>query len=105
MLAFSATDGRGMELANGDCVTLRITLGREDATLRVRLAGRLSAEEAGELERVIDEAPGKARLELEELRSTDGAGLALLRRLRAVGIEMRGVPPHLAWRIEAEDTP
>ena len=88
------------------CVTLRITLGRgETPRFAYALAGRLSAEEAGELERVIDEAPGKACLELEELRSTDGAGLALLRRLRAVGIEMRSVPPHLAWRIEAEETP
>jgi hypothetical protein len=25
-----------------------------------------------------------------------------LRRLRAEGFEMRGVPPHLAWRIEED---
>jgi hypothetical protein len=39
-------------------------------------------------------------LELSELRSADAAGLCLLRRLGAVGVVLRGLPPQLAWRIE-----
>jgi hypothetical protein len=42
-----------------------------------------------------------ARFEHGDLRSPGAAGLALLRRLRAEGAAMRGVPAHLAWRIEA----
>ena len=51
---------------------------------------------------MIGDDPSSACLDLEELRSADEAGLAALRRLRAEGVEMRGVPPHLAWRIDLE---
>ena len=84
-------------------MTLRITVGRNGTTRCIALAGRLTSEEVGELEGVVHEDPGAARLELGELRSADEAGLAALRRLRREGIEMRGVPPHLAWRIESEE--
>ena len=52
---------------------------------------------------MIGDDPSSACLDLEELRSADEAGLAALRRLRAEGVEMRGVPPHLAWRIDLEE--
>ena len=91
-----------MELAHRGFVTLRITAAEDETIRRIRVAGRLTGEEVGELESVIGDDPSSACLDLEELRSADEAGLAALRRLRAEGVEMRGVPPHLAWRIDLE---
>jgi hypothetical protein len=85
-------------------VTVRITVTGGRAARRIRVEGRLSGEEVGELEQVIGDDPGAACLELANLRSVDDAGLALLRRLRREGVVMCGVRPHLAWRIE-EDEP
>ncbi len=83
-------------------MTFRVIVTEEANIRRVRLEGRLSAEEIEELEQVLGEDPRRVHLDLAELRSTDARGLALLRRLRREGFEMRDVPPHLAWRI-AED--
>jgi hypothetical protein len=66
------------------------------------LEGRLSVNEIGELEPVVGDDPSTVCLDLGDLRSADACGLALLRRLRREGFEMRGVPPHLAWRIEED---
>jgi hypothetical protein len=67
---------------------------------RIQLAGRLAGEEVDALYQVIGIDPRAVCLELEHLRSADAAGLVALRRLRAEGVEMRGVPRHIAWRIE-----
>ena len=82
-------------------MTLRIAVAENDEGVRhVHIDGRLTGDEVGELEQVIAGDPHAVCLELENLRSADAAGLAALRRLRAEGVELRGVPPHLAWRIE-----
>ena len=83
-------------------MTLRIAVAEAAGIRHVQLDGRLTAEEVGELERVIGSDPGAACLELENLRSADAAGLAALRRLRTAGVELRRVPVHQAWRIEDE---
>ena len=86
-------------------MTLRIAVAENDEGVRhVHIAGRLTADEIGELEQVIAGDPRAVCLELENLRSADAAGLVALRRLRAEGVELRGVPPHLAWRIEEGET-
>jgi len=80
-------------------VTVRITVIEEQHSRLIQLAGRLTSEELCELEEAIGDERGSACLELSELRSADEDGLAALRRLRVEGVELRGVPPHLAWRI------
>jgi hypothetical protein len=85
-------------------VTIRFTVTEEGAVRRIGLEGRLSAEEIEELEQLVGHDPSTVYLDLAELRSADACGLALLRRFRREGFEMRRVPPHLAWRIE-EDPP
>jgi hypothetical protein len=73
-------------------LTLRITPTDDPRTLR--LAGRLGAAEAAELERCAE--AGVRALDLEDLLSADEEGLAALRRLRARGIEMRNPSRYLA---------
>jgi len=85
-------------------VTVRITVTEDRRVRRIRLEGRLSAEETEELEEVVGHDPSMAYLDLAELRSAEVYRLALLRRLRRDGFEMCGVTPHLEWRIE-EDLP
>jgi ABC-type transporter Mla MlaB component len=83
-------------------MTLRIISLRQGSRRQLAVTGRLTREEVGELEQALASDPD-ACLDLEDLRSVDGAGLAALRRLRAEGVEMRRVPPHLAWRIEDDE--
>lgn len=81
-------------------MTLRIAVAEEGGGGHIHVDGRLTCDEVGEREQVVGEDPSAVCLELENLRSADATGLAALRRLRAEGVEMRGVPPHLAWRIQ-----
>ena len=67
---------------------------------RLRVDGRLTGDEVGELEQLIGPDPKAVYLELPDLRSIDAVALAVLRRLREEGLQMIDVPQHLAWRIE-----
>ena len=93
----------GTRLAVPTPVTVRITLIEERPKRCLRIDGRLTAHEVAELEQLVGTDPGAACLDLAELRSVDGAGLAELRRLRAQGFALRSVPQHLAWRIAGEE--
>ena len=84
-------------------MTLRITVAQYAAHRCVRLEGRLTGEEVSELDAVVGDAPGAVCLELEDLQSADHDGLVALRRLRREGVDLRVVPPHLAWRLEDEE--
>ena len=84
-------------------MTVRITVIEERPLRRLRVEGRLSGEELGELEQLLGTDPSAACLELAELRSVDAAAAGLLRRLRASGFTLRQIPPQLAWRIEGEE--
>jgi hypothetical protein len=84
-------------------VTVRITIVSDVAPRRITVEGRLTGAEVGELEHAVGDDPSNVCLELENLRSADADGLAALRRFRAQGALIRGVPPHIAWRIQTED--
>jgi hypothetical protein len=60
----------------------------------LRLEGRLGAGEVPELERSAES--GVEALDLGDLVSTDGDGLAALRRLRDRGTEIRNASHYLA---------
>ncbi|MFI5314771.1 MAG: hypothetical protein ACHQ6T_03665 [Myxococcota bacterium] len=81
-------------------MTVRITIVADGAPRRIVVEGRLTGAEVGELELAIGDDPTSVCLDLENLRSADPLGLAALRRFRAEGALLRGVAPHLAWRIE-----
>jgi len=76
----------------------------DGAPRRITVEGRLTGAEVGELEQAVGDDATTVCLDLENLRSADAAGLAALRRFRSEGALLRGVPPHLAWRIEGEPT-
>ena len=90
----------GTRLAPTYPVTVRITQIEERPRRCLRVEGRLTADELAELGQVVGTDPDAACLDLAGLRSVDAAGLAELRRLRALGFALRSVPPHLAFRIE-----
>jgi hypothetical protein len=93
----------GTALALIRSVTVRITIVGDGAPRRIVIEGRLTSAEVGELELAVGDDPTSTCLDLENLRSADGVGLAALRRLHAEGARLRSVPPHLAWRIQAEN--
>jgi len=88
-------------MAQPRVVTVRISVVEQGRTRCIQLTGRLTQEEVGALDEAIGDNPSAARLDLVDLRSADAEGLRVLRRLRAEGVELREVPPHLAWRIES----
>jgi hypothetical protein len=61
--------------------------------------GRLGHEGVPELEGALSAAPAGAALDLSDLMSMDDYGAAALRRLRASGVELMGLPPGLAWKL------
>ena len=83
-------------------MTVRITVSKDREGRLIHVVGRLSEEEIEELEQIIGDDSTRTRLELSELRSADAAGLSLLRRLQLQGVELRGLSPHLAWRVEGD---
>jgi ABC-type transporter Mla MlaB component len=68
-------------------VTLRILRVASDEPDVLRLAGRLAAAEVAVLERSVE--AGLRALDLADLQSADEEGIAVLRRLRRRGVEIR----------------
>jgi hypothetical protein len=77
-----------------ETLTLRITAVTSADPGTLRLEGRLRSEEVPELERSAE--VGVKALDLEDLQSADEEGLAVLRRLRDRGIEIRNPSHYLA---------
>ena len=92
----------GTELALAFGMTVRITVAEPALLRRVVVEGRLSADAVHDLEQAIGDQPQDVVLDLANLRSADGAGVAVLRRLRAEGVAMQRTGLHLAWRIDEE---
>src|SRR5215470_5669454 len=75
-------------------MTLRIATCQDSGGTIVMIAGRLGAEGISELEGVVSALSGPLRLDLAGLRSTDEAGLEMLRALRSRGISFIRVSPY-----------
>lgn len=73
---------------------LHVTIEEGAGTFSVRIAGRLAAEGARELELACD-GKRRLRLDLSELVSADEEGTRLLCRLRDAGAELVGTPPYI----------
>jgi hypothetical protein len=77
-------------------VLFRITTSAGETGTLLRLDGRLSADGTRELERVCRDLERPLTLDLSELRSADGSGLAAIRELVARGAELVDVPKYIA---------
>jgi hypothetical protein len=84
-------------------VTVRITVVECPGARTIRVEGRLTSRELGELAGVLGADLASVRLELSHLLSLDHTALAFLRGLHGAGVEMRGAMPHLAWQITDEE--
>jgi len=76
-------------------MTLRISSGGPGPTGRLKLDGRLTAEEVLELRRVCTAAKGRLVLDLTDLQFADRQGVSVLRDLRAQGAQLIGVSHYL----------
>jgi len=74
-------------------VTLRIIPAANDDPSVLGLAGRLAAPEVPVLERSAE--AGLRVLDLSDLMSADDQGIAVLRRLRQSGVELRNVSRYI----------
>lgn len=81
---------------------MRITVAELSLFRRIAVEGRLTAQAVGELEQTVADEPHPVVLDLAHLRSADAAGLAALRRMREMGVAMKGTGLHLAWKIETD---
>lgn len=76
-------------------MTLRITASGPDLEVTVKLDGRLTGEEAPELQRVCAEGTGPLVLDLTGLQSADREGVNVLRELQAKGAHLIGASPYI----------
>jgi anti-anti-sigma regulatory factor len=76
-------------------MAVRIFSASEATATVVRIAGKLRAEDLGELERETREAAGSLILEISELTFVDTEGARTLKALVRQGAEIRGMSPYL----------
>jgi hypothetical protein len=74
---------------------LRITTEPVGSATLVTVSGRLAEEACVELQRVVGDLAGDVRLDIGDLRATETAGLALLRRLRNRGMRLERASPYM----------
>src|SRR5262249_57563781 len=75
-------------------MTLQIATSQDSGGTIVMIAGRLGVEGISELERVVSGLSGPLRLDLAGLRSTDEAGLGMLRAFASRPLPLPPPPPY-----------
>jgi anti-anti-sigma regulatory factor len=76
----------------------------DDATV-VHVAGRLSLQSVGDLERTIEGTSGLVILDLTSLVSADDAGVATLRLLMGSRVQLRGASPYITLLLGVDRPP
>jgi len=87
--------------AGGNPKIFRIQIDPSPEGLRCRLSGRLDAESTEVARSVLAGSAGLRFADLSELGAVDDAGLGLLGALRAAEVELEGLSPYLALRLES----
>jgi len=86
--------------AGGSPKIFRIQIDPSPEGLRCRLSGRLDAESTEVARSVLAGSAGLRFADLSELGMVDAVGLGLLAALRAAEVELEGLSPYLALRLE-----
>jgi hypothetical protein len=86
--------------ARGNPKIFRIQIDPSPEGLRCRLSGRLDAESTEVARSVLAGSAGLRFADLSELGAVDDAGLVLLEALRVAEVELEGLSPYLALRLE-----
>ena len=76
-------------------MTIRVEATTEGAETTVRLAGRLTASEEGDLLGTCASGKGELVLDLTDLRAADTEGIRVIRELVTSGARLRGVSPFI----------
>jgi ABC-type transporter Mla MlaB component len=76
-------------------VAIRITKTVDDRQTVLKVDGRLKADDVEELSRAYQSVQGSPALDLSELQSADRDGVAILRELLSLGVEVRGASPYI----------
>ena len=87
--------------ARGNPKIFRIQIDPSPEGLRCRLSGRLDAESTEVARSVLAGSAGLRFADLSELGMVDEAGLGLLGALQAAEVELEGLSPYLALRLES----
>jgi anti-anti-sigma regulatory factor len=96
----TACDRSGTPGAKQSSLDLHVTTQQGAEGLTVRVAGRLAADGAAELQHACSGAP-RLRLDLSELVSADDEGTRLLARMRDAGAVLVGTPPFIELLLHA----
>ncbi len=87
---------------------LRMSHTPDDHTVRLTLEGKLAGPWVSELEFALEQELSRGEtpaLDLEQVRFVDAAGLDLLRRMRARGVEIVSQSGFVAELLRTEDRP
>jgi hypothetical protein len=76
-------------------VAIRITKTAADRETILKVDGRLRGGDVEELNRAYRSVKGATSLDLSELQSADRDGVAILRELVSLGVEVRAATPYI----------
>ncbi len=76
-------------------MSIRITTIPDSETTVIKIDGRLTQDDTGELVRIFRTVEGRAALDLTELQSVDRTSVVLLRDSIAAGMELRAASRYL----------
>lgn len=76
-------------------MAIRISKTFNDRKTVLKVDGRLKAEDIDELTRAYQSVQGAMALDLRELQSADREGVAILRELVSLGVEIYGATPYI----------
>lgn len=76
-------------------MTIHVTETKQHGGTVLKVDGHLKAADVAELTKACQLAPGMIVLDLSDLQSADSAGLAILREMVSLGIQIRNASPYI----------
>jgi hypothetical protein len=83
-------------------VAIRITTTATDRQTILKIDGRLGLDDIEEVNRAYRSVTGAICLDLSDLQSADRDGVAILRKLISLGVEVRAATPYIELLIRTK---